>query len=485
MSDKPKDQGDDSEAARPDVEADGGEATSASQRDEDAFAPEQPVDAEWSEPAADDLPQSEAPDDIERPDLVEAVDVEPIQSEAPDDTERPETVAEDETKDTGDIASAAAAAMAMGAAATAAGGGGDSGGRGAAPEREPAPEPEKRSGGRLSLAYVWLLLLTLGFGYLFYTLVADVSVLRDRMEVAEAPGIKSGIAAGAAAARQAEANAAEIAALQKKLAEGGGDAGRTEALESETANLKAALEDLRAKVDELAARPAPSGGAPADLAPVNAAREALAADLRGRIDALDAAIADADKRLAALEDRASKHTVRRLAGAILALNDLRDALETGKPFAQLLERARVALPDAAPLKDAPWTAYAEEGLPQEAELLDRIQAISVAIGQDRLKARLESGESWVDRAVGGVVDRLKVRRVGAGVEGTEPAAVAARAEAAMQEGDVAKAVAEVEALQGEDAARFADWLAAAKANLAAENDLDAVEQAAIAAADGA
>ena len=71
------------------------------------------------------------------------------------------------------------------------------------------------------------------------------------------------------------------------------------------------------------------------------------------------------------------------------------------------------------------------------------------------------------------------------MEGDDPASLAARAEAALQEGNIAKAIQEVEALEGEGAARFAEWLKKSKATAAATNDLDAVQKAAIAAADGA
>ncbi|MGZ0187996.1 MAG: hypothetical protein ACKVH0_08340, partial [Alphaproteobacteria bacterium] len=157
----------------------------------------------------------------------------------------------------------------------------------------------------------------------------------------------------------------------------------------------------------------------------------------------------------------------------------------GKPFTKLLARAQSVLPDAKPLMEGPWIAFADKGLPDGNNLRSEMQSISFGIGQDKLKNQLSSGEGWLDKAVGGIVGRLKVRRVGASVEGDGPAAVAARAEAALADGDTAGAIEQVEALKGADAERFAAWLASAKAAVSAKSDIDAIEKAAIAAADGA
>jgi hypothetical protein len=75
---------------------------------------------------------------------------------------------------------------------------------------------------------------------------------------------------------------------------------------------------------------------------------------------------------------------------------------------------------------------------------------------------------------------VRVRRVGEDAAGDTPDAVLARAEAAMDNGNLAKAVDEVGALQGEPAAAFADWLADAKARLAVADGLERLEKAALA-----
>ena len=387
---------------------------------------------------------------------------------------------------------------------------------------------DKRGPG--GLVYGWLALLTLCVVAGLYMLIVNPTYLRDRMGLADSPELLAQASATREAGKAAESNAASITANEATIAETQSRLDETEAeakaasasalkaislaeaaqtiAGAPAAGLKATVEKLEANLASVRAalvksNRAAAAGDPIDGLALAAAAEtadaalvaavaadskatAAAADLGGRLDTISAQLATLGEQVAALEAKASKRGPVSLAEAILALQDLRTGVASGKPFATLLGRAQAALPDAAELKDAPWVGFANAGLPTEAALTAEMQAHALGIAQDKLKARLNTGEdSWLDRAVGGVVGRLKVRRVGAGVEGDDPASVAARAEAALQEGNIAKAIQEVEALEGEGAARFAEWLKKAKATAAATNDLDAVQKAAIAAADGA
>src|SRR3546814_21170399 len=76
---------------------------------------------------------------------------------------------------------------------------------------------------------------------------------------------------------------------------------------------------------------------------------------------------------------------------------------------------------------------------------------------------------------------VRVRRVGEDVAGDTPEAVLARAEAAMDRGDLAEAAARVGELQGDAAAAFAEWLAAAKARPSADAGLSRLEKPAVSA----
>ncbi len=395
-------------------------------------------------------------------------------------------------------------------------------------ERNVAKAQEKRSAG--GLIYGWLALLTLCVVTGLYILIINPTYLRDRMGLEESPELFAQASATREAGKAAEKNAvsiivneATIAKTQSRLDDTEAEAKaanasaikaislaeRAQVIAGEpVANLSATVDKLQAnfatvraalvKSNRAAASDGPIDGLAlaaaaetADAAMVAAAAadnkaSSTAADLGGRLDAISAQLATLGEQVAALEAKAPKRGSVSLAEAVLALQDLRTGVASGKPFATLLGRAQAALPDAAVLNGAPWVGFANTGLPTEEALTADMQSHAFGIGQDKLKARLNTGkDSWLDRAVGGVVGRLKVRRVGAGVEGDDPASVAARAEAALQEGDIAKAIQEVEALEGEGAARFTEWLKKAKAAAAASNDLDAVQKATIAAADGA
>jgi hypothetical protein len=71
---------------------------------------------------------------------------------------------------------------------------------------------------------------------------------------------------------------------------------------------------------------------------------------------------------------------------------------------------------------------------------------------------------------------VTVRPVGADVEGDSAAARVARAEAALDRGDVGAAVAELEALDGPAAAAAAPWLAEVRPRLAAETALHRLQE---------
>ena len=387
---------------------------------------------------------------------------------------------------------------------------------------------EKR--GPAGLIYSWLALLTFCVLAGLYILIIHPTYLRDRMALAESPELFAQARAARDAGKTAESNALSITANEARIAEtqsrlddteGYAKAASASAIKAislaETAQVIAGkpAADLRATVDKLqeniaAVRAAlvksnldaSSGNSIDGLALAAAAETAnaamvaaaaadnkassTAADLGDRLAAISAQLATLGEQVAALQAKASKRGPVSLAEAVLSLQDLRTGVASGKPFATLLGRAQAALPDAAELNGALWVGFANTGLPTVEALTADMQGHALDIAHEKLKARLNTGEdSWFDRAVGGVVSRLKVRRVSAGVEGDDAASVAARAEAALQEGYIAKAIQEVEALEGEGAARFTEWLKKAKAIAAVTNDLDAAQKAAIVAADGA
>ena len=70
---------------------------------------------------------------------------------------------------------------------------------------------------------------------------------------------------------------------------------------------------------------------------------------------------------------------------------------------------------------------------------------------------------------------ISIRRIGADATGDEPAAVLARAEAALNQGDLAAAIKEVESLPAPSRDAFAGWLADAQARASANDTLSKLE----------
>ena len=89
---------------------------------------------------------------------------------------------------------------------------------------------------------------------------------------------------------------------------------------------------------------------------------------------------------------------------------------------------------------------------------------------------------WVGQTLDRVGSLVTVRRTG-DISGQSPEAVVARAEVRLQEGDLAGAVAEMTALEGQMPANDA-WLVRARLRLTAERALDALN-AGLAAIGGA
>jgi hypothetical protein len=86
----------------------------------------------------------------------------------------------------------------------------------------------------------------------------------------------------------------------------------------------------------------------------------------------------------------------------------------------------------------------------------------------------------MDRAWARLRSVVTVRPVGGDVAGDSPEARLARAEARLDEGDLASAVGELEGLQGTAAEAAAPWLAGARARAAADEAIARLRERALA-----
>ncbi|HXL68791.1 MAG TPA: mitofilin family membrane protein [Xanthobacteraceae bacterium] len=228
------------------------------------------------------------------------------------------------------------------------------------------------------------------------------------------------------------------------------------------AKLAGDVAQLNARVEALAARPA----------------DGTAVTLGERMDRVTASLADIERRLVTVERRAPppdiaplavrlgaieaqletlrKETAERLrlieerlanlaaasratvsptlAGEIVALNLLRDALAAGAPFTAELAALRVLLAErAAPL--AALAPAAASGLPTTMALARRFSELAPQL----TRASVPAG-GFFDRLAHSAGNLVDVRRVGEEPAGDDLASVVARMQARLERGDLAGAI---------------------------------------------
>jgi hypothetical protein len=182
-------------------------------------------------------------------------------------------------------------------------------------------------------------------------------------------------------------------------------------------------------------------------------------------------LAAAQQRLAANEkEKGPDGTDQAL---LLSLEQLRNAVDSGRPFAPQLAAMTTLARDRAEVKEAlrPLENAAAKGVPDKLALARRFEQ---EVAPAMLRAAAEPREdSWSERLWSGLRSLVVIRRVdGTGANTDNPAeAAVARAEAALAASDFAGAVAAVEAAGGRAAGPAQAWLAAAKERVAAETAL--------------
>ena len=296
---------------------------------------------------------------------------------------------------------------------------------------------------------------------------ADMAVLRDEIAAL-------GSAAGAAAAT-GEALAARLDAVE----------GRAEALAAAAGEARAGLDGLRQRLDESeAAMAARDDRAEEALAATAARAEALLARLQRagagveRLDRLEASV-QALQRQAGELDRELGRAPGRGAAFALALGQLRQAAAQGAAFGAELEAARALAPDGLEAEFAVLAAHAA-GIASRDALARTLPA---AMDAARKAERLAAADGWVEHTLARLEGLVSLRSLDGGQAGGDATAVAARARARLEAGDLEGAVAELAALAPPAAAAAAGWLAAARAHLAVHAALDGLVRSAVAALD--
>ena len=259
-----------------------------------------------------------------------------------------------------------------------------------------------------------------------------------------------------------------------------------------------AIADLRRKIEALESRPAaPEAAAPAPAGPSPEQEKELAtlrlelATMRNTVQTIDQTVAvqrDQTKLLAEAVDKARGEASARNAGEQKAVSAARAsaligiaarlsaAVESGLPFATDLALLTPLAQGDAKLTEsaAALQTYAQTGVASRPALVTEFPAVAKAALADDL-----ADDSFGERLLGKVRALVSLRRVGNDVEGDGTEAKLARAEAALEAGDLAKAVALVKTLPAPTARATAGWLSRAQAHLAAKQAADQISSQAV------
>jgi hypothetical protein len=256
---------------------------------------------------------------------------------------------------------------------------------------------------------------------------------------------------------------ADVAALKSAVEKGGA---------GDTAGLTA-LGDKVAQIETAVAALGKAGStAPVDLGPLTEKLAGLEAQLKSAGEAATAQ----DGRLTALEQSVSQLSGRVEAAAgqpkialAIAASALKAALDRGAPFSAELETFAAISPDAPQL--ATLRPYAEKGVPTRAEIAT--QADAAANAMVTAATPVDENAGFLQNLMSSAESLVKVRPIGA-VEGAGAPETVARMEAAVNQGDYAKALSEYDTLPQAAKAAGADFAGKLKARIEVETQVDAL-----------
>jgi hypothetical protein len=224
---------------------------------------------------------------------------------------------------------------------------------------------------------------------------------------------------------------------------------------TELKDLQKEVEALKAKLGALAE--AHLAGDTSDLAPQLTTLDQRIAKLEATLPELSTAI-----------DRASASA--KSGAAAIAFANLRNAVAAGRPYAAELAALKSLIPDSGDLGALP--SHAETGIPTVAALASDLTKLAET---SAAPAPAPAQTSILDSMMASAKSAISIRRIGADATGDEPAAMLARADAALDQGDLAAAIKEVESLPAQARDPLAGWLADAQARASANDTLSKLE----------
>ena len=241
--------------------------------------------------------------------------------------------------------------------------------------------------------------------------------------------------------------------IQAALASGtAGSGSNTKAIET----LKSEIASIDAKLKALAEAELNSDGV-AKLMPDIAELE----DRLGRIESTLPPLVNA-------LDEENAQTKK--ASVAIAYASLREAVNAGRPYATELTTLTALSPGANDLGDL--IDYEDRGIPTVSMLtasFGRLRDEVLSAGSDG------NADSLLGQLMGNAQALVKIRRIGEQAEGDSPDAVIARAGADLENGNLQKAIVELESFDGHLAEIAGPWLADARARLDADATLQRLQ----------
>jgi uroporphyrinogen-III synthase len=251
-----------------------------------------------------------------------------------------------------------------------------------------------------------------------------------------------------------------------------------------------AIGELRSKIEALENRPAaqpPAATSAGDADKADREVAALRTDIAGlrtAVQTLDQAVSLQREQTKTLSDAVGNRgaaeqkalTAAHASAVIGIAARLSSALDSGRPFASDLALLMPLIQGDTKLGEIATALqpYAQAGVPSRAALAADFPAVAKAALADDL-----ADDSFGERLLGKLKSIVSLRRVG-DVQGDSVEAKLARAEAALDGGDLAKAVEIVKSLPAQTAKATAAWLARAETHLAAKRGVDQLAAHAVA-----
>lgn len=268
----------------------------------------------------------------------------------------------------------------------------------------------------------------------------------------------NGGATDAGAANEIAALRQEVEALRQDRGPDPDLQSRLQALETaagqdtgdDTSERLAAFEQRLASVEQKLA------SATQELESVRAATETASSESTGRLDQLQ-------QRLDALQARVDEPGPEQAAARAISAAALKTATDQGGSFQSQLEAFAAVAPDDPAVERL--QPFAEQGVPTQAQLIDRFSQISADILEAVHQPDPEQGIA--SRLMSSALSVVKVRRTG-DVEGDTPEAAVSRIEDALRSGNLGAAASAWETLPDEGKTISQDFKQALDARIAVD-----------------